>query len=329
MRLLALLALAAAAAAGDAKEEAWFAFRAGAQGDKTAVPRLVEALGKEPAAHRWILDALIRLEAEVPAEGVAPLFEQFPEETLILLARDPKGNEEHLAAVAEASLGDGRYVHWIAACNLLAAQKSKRLAGPLLRDLQLWLEIRVTDPGWGGGGGLGRWGGGGKVSSRIGGDRDPQWPPVPAYALLQEQKDGAVPLAPGRRTVFFARHEIQRGERDPGWSRPAVPSSRRQEQRVDYLADLLGVEPKELGFRARDARTVVWRGAEGYPADVAAVRESVEGAFSDAVRKLVERKLLDPQEAPKAPRLKVGVRDSRTDKSVPLPPLEGVVAIPE
>jgi HEAT repeat protein len=71
VRRLALFALAAAAAAGDAKEEAWFAFRAGEQGEKEAVPKLVEALKDgDPRARRWVLDALTRLEGEVPAEGV-------------------------------------------------------------------------------------------------------------------------------------------------------------------------------------------------------------------------------------------------------------------
>jgi hypothetical protein len=319
MRALVLLAFAAAAA-GDAREEAWFAFRAAELGNKEAVPRLVEALGKEPGARRWILDALIRLEGEVPAEGVEGLFEEFPAETLILLSRDPEKNEQRLAAIAEMATKNRHYLHWVAACNLLVARKSKSLAAPLLRDLELRLDVRVTDPDVRVGKGNSRM----RFAGLVRGSCDPQCPPTPRYALTLEQGKGAVPVALGRRTVFFVRSLPQPDEHGFVGSDPRSISGMRDEVRLEYLAELLGVEPSNLGLIADGLVSVPWRGVEAYAGEIAAARARVEAAHRDLVAKLVERKLLNPRDAPRAPQVKVTVTDQRTDKSVALPALEGV-----
>jgi hypothetical protein len=181
------------------------------------------------------------------------------------------------------------------------------------------LKIWVVDPNhMGGRGGRSR----GPFVKTDHGATDPQWPPVPVYELTDLQGGGAVPLASGRPTVFRVRRVVQPGEHR-GSTRLAG-RARRNEQRVFYLADLLGVERWKLGFSGDDLRTVTRRGPQTYPGDVAAARERVEAAYRDVVAKLVERELLDPQKAPQAPRLKVEVVDRRSDKSVALPPLEGV-----
>ena len=340
MRLLASLALVAAAATGDAKKEAWFAFRAGEQGDKEAIPRLVASLKNEPDARPWILDALIRLEAEVPAEGVAEFSKQFREQTLVLLARDPKENEEHLASIAEGANQGTLYLHWVTACNLLAAQKSKRLAAPLLRDLELNVEILVRDPD--------QSEGRPRVSctstfNRLFGAADRQWPPAPWYEFTDQQGGGAVPFACGRKTVFFVRR-IAEPEADGSTVRdepqalvealrslqtPYVEMDRRHGDRVAYLEDLLGIEPGKLGLEAEALDEITWRGVENYRSDTAAVRGRIDKTYGDVLTSLAVRRLLDSQDVPAAPRVTIEVIDRRKDKSVALPALEGVTAKPD
>src|ERR1700754_1384184 len=89
----------------DNRERAWGAYLAGIYGLKGQTDSLVSMLedeslrggGDEEAAVRQAaLDALIRLDAEVPAEALLPLYASAPDEVLILLAQSPRENQRAL-----------------------------------------------------------------------------------------------------------------------------------------------------------------------------------------------------------------------------------------
>jgi hypothetical protein len=88
-------------ASGEPRDVAWAAYEIGVQKHLDMVPKLVRLLdsfeggatadkdriSREAAAMEAVADALIRLEAELPAEAVMHLYPRFPAQTIILLSR--------------------------------------------------------------------------------------------------------------------------------------------------------------------------------------------------------------------------------------------------
>src|SRR5262249_51767240 len=106
-------------------DRAWAAYLIGEYGLKEFAPALIELLNSNPLGpewetvyvHRAVLDSLIRLRISALSDSLMPLYERFPDEALIILARSPSENSEALLSIAEQP---GREVCWVAACNLLA-----------------------------------------------------------------------------------------------------------------------------------------------------------------------------------------------------------------
>src|SRR5215510_10673069 len=122
------------------KDRAWAAYLIGEYGLKEFAPALIELLNPNQRGPEWetafvyraALDGLIRLRVSAPSDNLMPLYERFPDETLIILARSPSENGEALLSIAEQP---GRTVCWVAACNLLAESKASGFAAftPLSR----------------------------------------------------------------------------------------------------------------------------------------------------------------------------------------------------
>jgi hypothetical protein len=306
-------------------ERAWGAYLAGAYGLKEHAPLVVALLdgageagdvSGEWAVRRAALDALIRLDAEVPSERLLPLYESAPDETVILLARAPERNAAALLTLfAEETPG----VRWVAVANLLAETRARGFAARLLEGLRIVARVHVYDSegerGYNGGGGQG-----------CGASRHfelvPEgFPPAARYALTATPLRGAAVVSGGRHTVFYVRTGPSQGY----MSDPSCDVER-DAYRVEYLADLLRTTEEDLGLEARPRHEVVCREARQCRRALAGLRDETARAYAGVLRRLYGAELLDPAEASELrPDLTLNLYDQRDRVTFKLPSkLDGV-----
>jgi hypothetical protein len=315
MRHLGLLLLAALVLAQgpSPKDEAWYAWRAGERGDEAAVPELRRLLQRtdDGTVRETVLDALIQLEAHVPWTELEDLSRRQLTRVIILQAKHPRENRDGLLALLDRSLP---HYHWTAACNLLAAQKAPGLAARLLARFEPTLRISVVDPDdermYGLGHGIGGGRGDGRLTVAEG------WPPRAYYSLTDRK---GVVVAPGRHPISYRRKVVTKGTGGIGGS---TPREDRHPLRLEYLAQLLDTDPKQLPLRARSHVRIAWSGARSFEDEVRAARRRIRSAQRQVAARLKERDLLTEKEAADfTPRVKLEIKDHREPKSPPLPEL--------
>jgi hypothetical protein len=310
------------------RERAWGAYLAGTLGLKEHAPLLVGLLEdprlasggwEEGVVRQAALDALIRLDAEVPAEVLRALPQGCTDEAIILLARSPSENQSALLEIFEGVDDPGHAgARWLAAGNLLAAVKARGFAARLLGGLKVEAAVSVLaediSHGFGQGFGGGGCGCGAFYEPHTG------FPPVGFYGLTGEAERGAVVVAPGKRPVFYVRS--LNPARNGCYTLPP-PSDI---VRVEYLAALLGETESGLGFDARPSFTVICRDTRQCRRELAGVRGQVVQSYAAVVGRLVEKGLLDGvADAPASPPMTFTLYDERRRKTFPLPDkLKGV-----
>ena len=314
------------------RERAWGAYLVGSQGSKEHAPLLV-ALLEDPAlaAGGWegsavlqaALDALIRLDAEVPAEVLRALPQGFSNEVVILSAKSPEKNQDALLEIFTGLDGDvNPGARWLAAGNLLARVKARGFAARLLGGLKVEAYVTVLDND--GSHGIGGGNGGGGCG--CGADFYPQtdFPPVGYYSLTGEASRGAVVVAPGKRPVFYMR-ALHRGRVCYFLPPPT------DDIRVEYLAALLDTDEDALGFDARPSFTVVCDDTRQCRRELAGVRGRIEQSYAAVVGRLIEKGLLDwVADAPASPPMTFTLYDERRRRTFPLPDkLKGVTILVE
>jgi hypothetical protein len=304
----------------ESRDRAWGAYFAGHLGLKGQAPRLVELLDDPALAggrfednyvRQSVLDALIRLDAEVPADKLLPLYAQSPDEVVILLARSLQENGAALLSLFADELPSDR---WVAVGNLLAEARVPGFAARLLRGLKIEARVLVFDSE--GSHGVGSAGGSGCGSGcGIGGGRLPEGlPPVSYYTLSAYAGHGRVVVLPGRHPVYYLRTNFQR------LGASACPITDRDGLRVEYLADLLNTTEESLGLDPRPWREVVCADERGCRRALAGVRDGIVASHAALLRRLVADDLLDPAEAPELrPDITLDVTDSRDRRTFPLP----------
>lgn len=299
------------------KERAWGAYLVGLHGLKEHAPLLVSMLEdeklnsgywQEAFVRHAALDALIRLDAEVPAETLLPLYQTEPDEVLILLARNPEKNQQALLGLFDDDAPDAR---WLALGNLLAVQGTPGFAARLLGGLKIEANVYVYDRegdrniGGGDNGGHG---------CGVGGSRDETLPPVIYYHLTTGARPGATVFATGRENVYYERTPWA-AYCDVSWL-----ALERDHVRVDYLADMLGTTEEDLGLDARPFREVVCKDAVHCLRALAGVRDEIRRAYSSTLSRLLERGMLDAAEAAELkPDITLNLTDHRDKRTFPLP----------
>jgi hypothetical protein len=298
-------------------DRAWAAYFIGEYGLKEFEPALIEILNPDTLApegetsflYRAVLDSVIKLRISVPSDKLMPLYERFPDETLIILARSPSDNGETLLSIAEKP---GRQVYWIAACNLLTEGKAPGFAAFLLKSVKITVEITVSE----GGGMSGGVGSGGSIAIACGLSTHlpNDLPPISVYKLTQEQTRDAVVIAPGAHPIYYERRDFGSGA---SFTDHGIP---RDLYCLEYLAALINQSVSQLGIRERYSKSIAWSGIQSYKVDVISFRELVKGNFERMKKQCVERNLLSETEAEALkPNLLVTVTDLRENKTTPLP----------
>jgi hypothetical protein len=306
---------------GSTRDRAWAAYYIGEYGLDEFAPALIDLLDPNSPDPGWetgyvyraALDSIIRLRVSVPSEKLAALYERFPDETLIILARSPSENAEALFSIAEQP---GRNIRWVAACNLLAESKAPGFAAFLLKSVRIKVEIDVYEKG---NRGIGR-GFGGSSSCCGGSSHGPNgFPPTYRYELTPGARRDAVVVAPGAHPVFYERRDFGAG------GCPIDYPVDRDRYCLEYLASLLDQSVSELGLRENYSKSIVWSGAQSYKVDVISLRALVMGNFDFLKRRCVESGLLSESEAEALkPNVVVTVNDLRENNTPPLPEIPGV-----
>jgi len=313
------------------RDRAWAAYFVGKHGLKEYAPLIIDLIQQSPKdlrdenylGCRVFFDSLIQLDVAVSADQLMPLYDTFPNEVIILLAKSPKENQEALLSIAKNANPQQLYPYqyWVAACNLLAQTEARGLAAHLLSEMTLELSIVVTDPNSGVSFGMGvgctsSCGGGGVPSPPIG------FPPIAVYRLVDDARNGRVVVAPGPRTVYYQRTVIgseNGGGLDPG--RYQMPWDK-DRYVLEYLATLLKTTTDGLQFTNRASRTIHWKNAAEYRQTFQMYKKEIERSYDQVKNRLIERDLLSAAESEVlTPKITVRVFDERQNKTVKLPDL--------
>ncbi len=197
-------------ASGEPRNMAWAAYTIGVQKHFDMVPKLVRLVGSfeggatadegrvspEAAVMEVVADALIRLEAKLPADVVMHLYPRFPAQTIILLSR-ASDNAGPLMEIFQKTKSRDL---WLAAGNLLAAHPPPGFVRTLLGRAVTTLSFRVvwTEPEQGGGVG----GGCAGDSVMIPDENFRDWPKARMYRIIHGEYARNV-FAPGIHPIGF------------------------------------------------------------------------------------------------------------------------------
>lgn len=303
----------------DTKTQAWGAWYAGRDAMTFFVPDLIAVASRhvnggtlaERAARDIALDALIQLRARVPADFVARLLlEDEPTSALILAARI-EGAHDALLDFVRARPEGGE--EWFAAANLLLSRNQAGFARVLVDKLALDINVYVSDDGGTSGvGGMDT-----SIGCGAAGQGDPALPPWAVYTLTTAARPDVAILATGPVSVYYERHLSPAGMLPSAGSTSIHgPSS---EQRLQYVAALMGTGENDLPVRGRRPREIKWRDQPSLDAAIRSFRDDTRRGFIALVKDLVEADLIPKEEAADIePVIRVTVHDVRTGRSTPL-----------
>jgi len=304
----------------DVKDVAWGAFTSSQYHVVSAVPLLTAALGRElgangdagRAAELAILDALVQLDAHVPADALRPSLARWPIPTLILLA-NASGDRDALLLERFSATSD---FEWRAIANLLLKSQPPGFAFRLLEGLRLSLTVYVTDDANRGfGSGLGAGAGCGNYALRV-----PGFPPLAQYQFVVAGP-GATILSSGPQTAYYARRMGGPGAMPPpAGSTVAKPSDA---DRVQYLNALVGTRAETATLRDRSSITVVWTNPQAFRQAISVQRQRVEDLYQDVVLFLVtSNRLTEDESRTLHPNITIAIEDRRGNNTESLPAVE-------
>lgn len=286
---------------------AWGAYLAGNYQQKSAIPAIIPLLRFADASVQLAaMDALIRLDADVPKEDLSAfLTTNQVDPVLVLLARDPKRHGDFLMRLLDRQLND---TEWVAVNSVLTAAPPPGFAARLLREWNFHFSIQVLDSyGSGSDGGCG-WGGGETPARR------PGYPPMFFYVIKEGIGTGDTVLATGPHPVSYQRKEPA-GRFGPCISKDGY--------RRDYLRSLAGFNSDDKEVRALTfGASIRWVDVTQYQEEAAALLADIQKSVSYIRTALIGRGLLTEEESTGGPKLQVVVNDVRQDHHDPLPVID-------
>jgi hypothetical protein len=262
-----------------------------------------------------VLDALIERKGDVSLQGLAAIAKSFPTQTAILASRKPIAESAPLLLQWYGDgAGDTRGgLQRIAAMMLSKAPPPGFAAGVLAASVE-HLTILVVDHGRGGSGfgsGCGDAPGSGTLSG---------WPPIAGYRMEENRPDSTDPLlieAGGDRITW--RREAESG----GWGSCFGVSSLNDWTRHHLLAQMAGVDKKDMPWKAVDSATIRWQGSDAFLQELRDQVAAQEAKLHETVEALFQKGFLTAGEVDSVrPKLSVTVMDARETKSPALPQWE-------
>jgi hypothetical protein len=308
----------------DPREVAWGAVTSGQYHLLTlrplieaALTRRYDASGRTAwALEQALLDALVQLDARVPAAAVLPYFTRWPVQSLILLANSSEGRDAALLPLVSSTGGQA----WNAVANLLLQTRPPGFAFRLFDGLRLKLNVQVIDvpnsTGVIGGGSVGG------VTERGGIVLTaPGMPSIPHY-LFAVEGPGAAVLAYGPVTVYFVRRV---SPPPPTVQSPSELDAFRPTdfQRVRYINALVKRSVSTAPLYETNYAEIKWTNLEGFRAGIAEHRRRVEQTLRSFAALLVRSGDMTDEEARRlTPEVQITVIDRRTQSFGPLPAIQ-------
>ena len=307
--------------ANDPKSVAWGGYLAGEHRVRAAVPHLIAALdssrlrqaGREWKAARFaVLDALILLDAQPPADLLVRYYKEHREQVLILLSEPRAGRDDILLKLLKRESG----LPWYAIAGLLLETRAAGFGAGLIEGLRLRLDVSVVDGesryyrGIGAGGG----------ACHYGIYPAPGFPPIATYSLWNGAVRGATILAEGPHPVYYTRKSSP-ADWVPGGGVSFMIQGPSADDRLEYINKLL---QHWLPIKGVEEITLNWSTAAQMQQQVrkeaTAHRNDVASRFKQMLNLAIAAKVLNAEEALHlAPAIDVRVLDQRRDTSIPLP----------
>jgi hypothetical protein len=287
-------------ASSDPVDLAWGATLAANYGHSEFVPSIIVLLSSQD---RWVpyyaFDALIRLNADVPEDRLLPYAHRFPQQILILLARDLERHRAALMAWLRDAQND---LEWVALNSVLMGRFTSAHAKLLWTQWTLHVDLQVNDPN--------RWsmdGGGFGCADGVLPIAPSGFPQVPYYFVEETLRPTGSLLAGGPHPLSYS--SVRRTCKETGFSRDTY--------RLDYLRAMANYRT------SLPSSSVSFHSQEQYRRDAEQFLVSVKRFTADLQSTLVDRGLLDKAE-PQA-KLEIVVQDMRSDRTIPLPEIEGLL----
>lgn len=259
------------------------------------------------------LDAVIQMNASLPAFGLHDLADRFPTEVLILAAKSPGENSSILLNLFDRA---ENYEAYVAVGNLLVIYPSPQFVRRLMASLYIHLYAALYDFGVN----PGSPGGGWAADTGLIPDLPKKgWPPVGRYELM-ESSEGAVLLSPGNHPIYYHRTETNiyadRGFRFLGETSGHSRNDRAQE----YLAETLGFTPNAFPLQIDRNLALFWINSEALKKGIKDSVIQQRQIFHAIAAEFVRRGLLDANEARSLqPRILLSLSDCRDRNHDPLP----------
>ncbi len=280
-------------ASGEPREIAWAAYSIGVQKHFDMVPKLVQLVGSfediattnerrvspELAAMEAVADALIRLDATLPAGVVMRLYPRFPAQTIILLSRASENTGPLMEIFEKTKSRD----LWLAAGNLLTVHPPPGFVKTLLGGAVTTFSFRVV---WAESedGGVGSGCAGDSVMMPDENFRD--WPKARMYQIIHSEHARNV-FAPGIHAVGFSWWETT-DYRD-SWEDGDCSESTSGYWRTGLIAQLLGEKISDLPLQPEVHEVVLFTSAGAFEERVRSAIEARSRAFGGVVDAFVQR----------------------------------------
>lgn len=309
---------------------AWRAYDAMATNDGSAIPELLSLARwwqpfpsgdwgrpelspeqkEERDAMAVVLDALIQLNATIPAETLRNLAPDFENAVAVALARMPIEESGPLSLEFYRSPPVPDYPLQHVSASLLALHPRPGFAGKLLSDITVRATVFVIRPG----GETYGTGSGGSYFNPTEPTRD-DWPMIGQYKLSKEMSEGATVLVAGVEPIYVSRVESVRYlGTDQSMSRGMYLGS---EQRRGLIAEMLGISPEQIPWETRLQANIEFASLEQFNGELLAFVEEQQQMYRATAEALRQRKLLDSEAAPTLPLLEINLNDVRGDDDEP------------
>lgn len=264
-----------------------------------------------------VLDAMIQMNADVPADTAAKLYPEFQAQSMILLARSTGDTTPVLLQIFQTEAA--HQGAWLAAGNLLVQRRPPGFAAAVLSKLTVRAQVWVTN-GQGFGSGQGGGIGGGVFSEPHSG-----WPEIGTYSLSACGSANNVVLVEGDHPAYYSR-SVDNLYR-PVFDSACVGAPPTDETRADYLGNLLSAERGNPPIPSQLTHTIVWSSNADYLDDITTFINDQQTLFVQVAQRLQSAGLLTDSEAKTSrPTLAVDVNDMRGTNS---PALVQPVSLPD
>ena len=299
----------------DVRERAWGAYFVGQSRLSVLQPKmqsvLRDAAVSDESLLRSVIDAEIRVWADLPTEILTSIYRRYPDETTILLAQHPQNHVDLILSLFRDQRVSAR---WLALGNLLLETKAPGFPLVLMQELEkIHIIVSVHDPDDAGGGTGGGWGeGAGEFRLPIG------YPPVTVYSLV----DHLTPelIAKGPRAIYAKKTVINPGEsaeihNGGGFIRDYWESNA---YRLEFLSSWFDLPKDDIRFNKYFR--IDWKGPVRFAEDVTLLCSRILDKYDRILALLMDSNLISRSEAETLEsRIFLKFTDFRRDKGIGLP----------